>query len=426
MLEKGKYIEEASTQDTFWIAPCKMDRSQICPAFRCKDFMQDVMFAKTVKKDLCIYNFKTNFKENIHYIALSHPTLKLEPANFKRFLSEFRKKSCSFDSYDIENNIIYFNVTLSIHSITPIFLSLFCLLIRIMNFYDSKQENIVTFCENIEEIAEIEKYIVASDIKYLKMIKEFLPDLLTNIDILDNGAWRWNTWNIKNTTELHHRSGIVSFCNRFKIIKDKESNFFNRNMRVRNSWGLHDSKKVLLSGHSCKDVTQQYIHDLPSKKGLSLSYLQEQIKLDTKWDNIKRFFEAKDHAIRVEPKITGPFLSIDLDPISKDPILVSLFGTFMRICAFYDKKYNSVKEFILDLKNIQEKEKYLKQFDVAKLTTSISKKYKMNEVVHQYLEGELKKCTWKEAGEFIFKLQGTSSIPTYGYVKHAEYLNKHV
>ena len=402
MLETGNYSEEASGDDHFWMTFCDPDKKQIYGAFRCKDFAQDVGYALTNQKDMSIYNFKTDISKKHEYLAISHPKEKMNLEKTLRFFKDFQKifyVTLPLPSF-VENNTIYYklNENAISYMIRPLKISLHTLLIRIANFYDS-EKGIEYFFDNIDKIEEKEKWIESCDVKYLIKIKNIFKNDFLKDKLIYN---RWQDYNTENTNEIHHRTGIVSYYNKFSNTIENNNKTYGIIPLHKHTLGLAN-KNGLIHGraNSCKDYIQAFFYkkykedktwnqwwtkpvlDNNEDGPYYIVYSSNSIDIEKRKENIINFFKLKDHAIKIDVEVDGNCIILPTEKIEKIPYILSLFGSFLRVCPFYDMKYKTVKEFIENLNIVSEKEKNINNKDIERLQNNQAVIDYVNNIVHE-------------------------------------------
>jgi hypothetical protein len=424
MLIEGNYSETASGPDHFWITYCNKQKEQIYPAFRCKDFMQDVNFAHYLKSDLEIYKFKTDISQKHEYIAISHPQVTININNIEQLIEKVYAITGlpspilkTFSEYDTESNIGYLRKSTCMFSQKMEINSIFAFLLRVGNFYSDHNQCPIDFIKSIPKLAEKEQYIEAVDVTYSDRIYKFLSNKYLDVRIAS--LPRLPSLRSAKTDVIHNSTGIMNYYSKHK--DELEQNLTTSNIcTIKNLQITYCDKNGCIERpvNTCKDFVQAFfyntfsksktkhdynkIHKKPSQGPFYIVLSSNTLNFNDKGNNILKFFAHKDHCINPKITIKNKHVIMETTKLEKNPALISMFGSFLRISPFYDNS-KSLKEFILKLPEIMEKNGAMHPNDYYLLN---------NNLVFDYFKGIIPETTWG--------MIDTTHAATYGILAISE------
>lgn len=187
----------------------------IVPPVRCKDFFQDMFWAEHTNQTVSIYGFKWEpqgklLNEETLYLAVrnndvSDKEIGKYASNVQRLLNDIEKAN------NVELSTVYSTNDNTVISVAfnkwwvsrPYLLSAITLLIRSgIDYTDDTPKEFLERCSKTGS-----NLIGKHDSRYITSAMKNLTPLI-NGEVFDQS---WNTY--KTTSDIHNRSGVVSFSN---------------------------------------------------------------------------------------------------------------------------------------------------------------------------------------------------------------------
>ena len=213
--EPNIYNESESSTNVFWFTIANNTKC-LYPAFRCKDFFQEIFLKLKYPKlpNTSVYKFKisdTILKAN--KIVMYHPLINLQnyKPNITNTLNYIKKTLNTTLALSFENHKAIFSFNKNITNLPPALLSYLILCLRISPFFE--HSSVSDFVKNRETILTSYPQIYTPDITTLTTILPTIINIEQKKFKTESSQWPQNIKNMtsENDIKAHHNSSGIRY-----------------------------------------------------------------------------------------------------------------------------------------------------------------------------------------------------------------------